>query len=192
MTMRASLNSWQALVQHAQDIKQQHMSDLFTADKKRFDKFSIQLPTMLLDYSKNLIDSETIDSLLALAEETEVCNWRAKMFRGDKINKTEDRAVLHTALRRQTDEPLIIDGENVTTHVQKQLAEMEVFVNKVRQGHWLGYSGKRITDIVNIGVGETMTAQDILEGRLIVEVGMAAVRPAEFIVLRFTHKVQES
>lgn len=75
------------------------------------------------------------------------------MFTGAKINKTEDRAVLHTALRRQSNEPLIVDGENVTEHVQNQLAKMEVFVDKVRQGHWLGYSGKRITDIVNIGVG---------------------------------------
>jgi glucose-6-phosphate isomerase len=108
---------------------------------------------MLLDYSKNLIDSETLDALLALAEETDVCDWRTKMFAGEKINKTEDRAVLHTALRRQSHEPLIVDGENVTKHVHNQLADMEVFVNKVRQGHWLGYSGKRITDIVNIGVG---------------------------------------
>jgi len=153
MSSRQTLASWKKLQQLAHDKKSQHMNTLFAQDSERFNKFSIELPNMLLDYSKNLIDSETIDSLLALAEETEVCNWRAKMFRGDKINKTEDRAVLHTALRRQTDEPLIIDGENVTTHVQKQLAEMEVFVNKVRQGHWLGYSGKRITDIVNIGVG---------------------------------------
>jgi glucose-6-phosphate isomerase len=126
---------------------------LFAQDNERFHKFSIELPNMLLDYSKNLIDSETLDALLALAEETGVCDWRAKMFAGEKINKTEDRAVLHTALRRQSVEPLIVDGENVTEHVQKQLGEMEVFVNKVRQGHWLGYSGKRITDIVNIGVG---------------------------------------
>ena len=88
-----------------------------------------------------------------IAKETEVCNWREKMILGKKINKTEDRAVLHTALRRQSDEPLIMDGENLTAHVQSQLEKMEIFVNKVRQGHWLGYSGKRITDIVNIGVG---------------------------------------
>jgi glucose-6-phosphate isomerase len=153
MSSRQTLESWQKLQQLAKDKKSQHMNTLFAQDNERFNKFSIELPNMLLDYSKNLIDSETLDALLALAEETDVCDWRAKMFAGEKINKTEDRAVLHTALRRPSVEPLIVDGENVTEHVQNQLAEMEVFVNKVRQGHWLGYSGKRITDIVNIGVG---------------------------------------
>ncbi len=153
MSDRQTLASWKKLQQLAQDKKSQHMNTLFANDLKRFEKFSIELPNMLLDYSKNLIDSETLDCLLALANETEVCDWRTKMFTGAKINKTEDRAVLHTALRRQSDEPLIVDGENVTEHVQSQLAKMEVFVDKVRQGHWLGYSGKRITDIVNIGVG---------------------------------------
>ena len=153
MSDRQTLSSWKKLQQLAQDKKSQHMNTLFANDVKRFEKFSIELPNMLLDYSKNLIDSETLDCLLALANETEVCDWRTKMFAGAKINKTEDRAVLHTALRRQSDEPLYVDGENVTDHVQNQLAKMEVFVDKVRQGHWLGYSGKRITDIVNIGVG---------------------------------------
>ncbi len=153
MSSRQTLDSWQKLQQLAQVKKSQHMNTLFAQDNERFNKFSIELPNMLLDYSKNLIDSETLDALLALAEETDVCDWRTKMFTGEKINKTEDRAVLHTALRRQSAEPLIVDGENVTEHVQNQLSEMEVFVNKVRQGHWLGYSGKRITDIVNIGVG---------------------------------------
>ena len=153
MSDRQTLASWKKLQQLAQDKKAQHMNTLFANDDKRFEKFSIELPNMLLDYSKNLIDSETLDCLLALANETEVCDWRTKMFTGAKINKTEDRAVLHTALRRSSDEPLIVDGENVTEHVQNQLAKMEIFVNKVRQGHWLGYSGKRITDIVNIGVG---------------------------------------
>lgn len=153
MSDRQTLASWKKLQQLAQDKKSQHMNTLFANDVKRFEKFSIELPNMLLDYSKNLIDSETLDCLLALANETEVCEWRTKMFAGAKINKTEDRAVLHTALRRQSDEPLFVDGENVTDHVQNQLAKMEVFVDKVRQGHWLGYSGKRITDIVNIGVG---------------------------------------
>ncbi|HCH69953.1 MAG TPA: glucose-6-phosphate isomerase [Colwellia sp.] len=153
MSDRQTLASWKSLQQLAQEKKSQHMNTFFANDVKRFEKFSIELPNMLLDYSKNLIDSETLDCLLSLANETEVCDWRTKMFTGAKINKTEDRAVLHTALRRQSNEPLIVDGENVTEHVQNQLAKMEVFVDKVRQGHWLGYSGKRITDIVNIGVG---------------------------------------
>ena len=153
MSDRQTLASWKKLQQLAQDKKSQHMNTLFANDSERFEKFSIELPNLLLDYSKNLIDCETLDCLLDLAEETEVCQWRAKMFSGAKINKTEDRAVLHTALRRQSDEELVVDGENVTEHVQNQLDKMEGFVNKVRQGHWLGYSGKRITDIVNIGVG---------------------------------------
>ncbi len=153
MSDRQTLASWKKLQQLAQEKKSQHMNTFFANDVKRFEKFSIELPNMLLDYSKNLIDSETLDCLLSLANETEVCDWRTKMFTGAKINKTEDRAVLHTALRRQSNDPLIVDGENVTEHVQNQLAKMEVFVDKVRQGHWLGYSGKRITDIVNIGVG---------------------------------------
>ena len=153
MSDRQTLASWKKLQQLALDKKSQHMNTLFAKDSERFEKFSIELPNLLLDYSKNLIDCETMDCLLDLAQETQVCQWRTKMFNGDKINKTEDRAVLHTALRRPSNEPLILDGENVTEHVQNQLEKMEGFVNKVRQGHWLGYSGKRITDIVNIGVG---------------------------------------
>jgi glucose-6-phosphate isomerase len=153
MSDRQTLASWKKLQRIALEKKSQHMNTLFANDSQRFEKFSIELPNLLLDYSKNLIDCETIDSLLELAEETEVCQWRTKMFTGAKINKTEDRAVLHTALRHQGDDPLILDGENVTEHVQNQLEKMEGFVNEVRQGHWLGYSGKRITDIVNIGVG---------------------------------------
>ena len=153
MSARKTLPSWKKLNQLAKDKKTQHLNTLFSNDSKRFDRFSIELPRLLLDYSKNLIDSETMENLLALADETEVAQWRSKMFSGEKINTTENRAVLHTVLRRQSDEALIVDGENLTKKVKGQLADMEIFVNKVRQGQWLGYSGKRITDIVNIGVG---------------------------------------
>ena len=153
MSSRQALNSWKKLTQLAQQKKSQHMNDLIAQDSDRFDKISIELPKLLLDYSKNLIDSETMDTLFDLAKESKVIEWREKMFIGAKINKTEDRAVLHTALRRKSSEPLIVDGENVTVSVQKQLEKMEEFVNRVREGKWLGYSGKRITDIVNIGVG---------------------------------------
>jgi glucose-6-phosphate isomerase len=153
MSSRQTLNSWKKLTQLAQEKKSQHMNDLFAQDSDRFDKFSIELPKLLLDYSKNLIDSETMKTLFELATECKVLEWREKMFIGAKINKTEDRAVLHTALRRKSKEPLIVDGENVTTSVRVQLEKMEGFVNHVREGKWLGYSGKRITDVVNIGVG---------------------------------------
>lgn len=153
MSSRQALNSWKKLTKLAQQKKSQHMNDLFAQDSDRFDKFSIELPKLLLDYSKNLIDSETMDTLFSLAKESKVLEWREKMFIGAKINKTEDRAVLHTALRRKSTEPLIVDGENITVGVKAQLEKMEEFVNRVREGKWLGYSGKRITDIVNIGVG---------------------------------------
>ena len=153
MSSRQSLNSWKKLEILAEEKQSQHMNDLFANDSQRFDKFSIELPKLLLDYSKNLIDSDVMTALFALADECEVTQWRKKMFAGDKINKTEDRAVLHTALRRSDTTPLWVDGENISESVASQLTKMEDFVNRVRQGHWLGYSGKRITDIVNIGVG---------------------------------------
>jgi len=153
MSNRQALSSWKLLQQLAKLKKNQHMNDLFAQDNARFEKFSIKLPHLLLDYSKNLIDEETMTALVNLAKETEVEQWREKMFAGEKINKTEHRAVLHTALRRQSSKPFIVDGLNITACVAAQLTKMEAFVNKVRQGNWLGYSGKRITDIVNIGVG---------------------------------------
>ncbi|MCW8863512.1 MAG: glucose-6-phosphate isomerase [Colwellia sp.] len=153
MTMRTSLNSWQALERHAQKMKQQHMSELFSLDKERFNKFSIKLPTMLLDYSKNLVTSDTMHKLIALAKECDIESWRDKMFTGERINKTEDRAVLHTALRNRKLSPLLLDGENITDYVELALAKMKAFTEQVRHGQWKGYSGKRITDVVNIGVG---------------------------------------
>ena len=153
MTKRQSLKSWQKLEQLASEMKDQHMNDLFAHDAKRFEKFSLALPSLLLDYSKNLIDDKTFSALVALAEETDVETWRTKMFSGEKINKTENRAVLHTALRKSTSDSLIVDGEDVNACVKEQLKKMELFSDTVREGRWLGYSGKRITDVVNIGVG---------------------------------------
>ncbi|WP_448211853.1 glucose-6-phosphate isomerase [Colwellia sp. MEBiC06753] len=153
MSSRESLASWQRLVKLAEHKKHQHMNDLFAEDGDRFNKFSVKLPNILLDYSKNLIDEETLSALFQLLEETDVSGWRDKMFGGEKINQTEDRAVLHTALRGSVSEDLVVDGENVSQCVSKQLEKIEQFSDKVRQGHWLGYSGKRITDVVNIGVG---------------------------------------
>jgi glucose-6-phosphate isomerase len=153
VTSRESLPSWQELIKHSQVMKNKHMNDLFEANDKRFNDFSIQLPSMLLDYSKNLVTEETLNLLLNLAKECQVESWRDKMFAGDSINKTEDRAVLHTLLRDSTNTPFIIDGIDVKDSVRSALKQMHLFTDKVRQGKWLGYSGKRITDIVNIGVG---------------------------------------
>jgi len=153
MKPRASLKSWQSLENHALEMKQQHMNELFSLDEQRFDKFSIQLPSMLLDYSKNLITGKTMEQLIALANECDVSGWREKMFSGQRINRTEDRAVLHTALRNRKQTPVYIEGENITDSVEGALSKMKAFTDEVRQGRWKGYSGKRITDIVSIGVG---------------------------------------
>ncbi len=153
MTDRTLLPSWQQLQQHAEGMQACHMNELFQEDSQRFDRFSVNLPRLLLDYSKNLINQKTIDLLMQLARDVNVEQWREKMFAGERINFTEDRAVLHVALRDRSQKPLIVDGEDVTQQVQTELDAMEDFVASVRQGKWKGYSGKRITDIVNIGVG---------------------------------------
>ena len=153
MEPRSSLDSWQKLIAHAKDMKSQHMNDLFASDHARFDKFSIALPSLLLDYSKNLVTDETMSNLITLAKDCNVESWREKMFSGERINRTEDRAVLHVALRNRSKSPLIIDGENITDAVEEALEKIKDFSERVRQGKWKGYSGKRITDIVNIGVG---------------------------------------
>ncbi|MCJ8319961.1 MAG: glucose-6-phosphate isomerase [Colwellia sp.] len=150
---RTSLPSWKALLNHAEKTKQSHLNQLFAEDSQRFNKFSIKLPTLLLDYSKNLVTEETMAKLVALANECELETWRKKMFDGERINRTEDRAVLHTALRNRTKKPLLLDGINITDQIESTLAKMKNFSAKVREGHWCGYSGKRITDVVNIGVG---------------------------------------
>ena len=153
MQSRENLNSWQQLTQHAQLMKNQHMKDLFAKDSQRFRKFSIKLPSILLDYSKNAITEETITLLTNLAKECEVEKWREKMFSGERINKTEDRAVLHTALRDRSKKPLWVDGKNISEDIEKTLKQVKKFSDDIRQGIWRGYSGERITDIVNIGVG---------------------------------------
>ncbi len=150
---RTSLLSWQALLSHADEIKQTHLNQLFENDNQRFNKFSIKLPSLLLDYSKNLVTEETLAKLVALAKECDVESWRDKMFSGERINSTEDRAVLHIALRNRDQHAILLDGENITGQVEDTLEKMRTFSLSIREGHWKGYSGKRITDVVNIGVG---------------------------------------
>jgi len=153
MQPRTSLTSWQKLTAHAKSMKEQHMSKLFQQDSQRFEQFSIKLAPFLLDYSKNLISNETMSLLFDLARECDVEQWREDMFSGQRINSTEDRAVLHTALRSRSDKPIMLDGKDIKEDVQQSLNQMKEFSENVRQGHWKGYSGKRITDVVNIGVG---------------------------------------
>uniref|UniRef100_UPI003562FBD6 glucose-6-phosphate isomerase n=1 Tax=Pseudoalteromonas sp. TaxID=53249 RepID=UPI003562FBD6 len=130
-----------------------HLKDLFANNDSRFSQFSTQIPGLLFDYSKQLIDSTTFAQLIALAKECDISAWREKMFSGEKINFTEDRAVLHTALRNRAHTPLIVDGENITAAVDNELAKIKQFVEKVRSGQWLGFSGKPVKDVVSIGVG---------------------------------------
>lgn len=153
MKSRTELPSWKVLAEQAKQMKSIHMNDLFKTDNKRFQKLSIELPSMLIDYSKNLVTDEIISSLISLAKECDVKGWRKKMLSGDRINKTEDRAVLHTALRNRSFRKIQLEGQNITQDVEEALEKIKNFSNQVRQGKWLGYSGKRITDIVSIGVG---------------------------------------
>ena len=145
--------AWKALAAHYQTIRAQHLRDLFSADPTRSERMSLEAVGLLLDYSKNRITDETLRLLLQLAEE---CGLRARidaMFSGEKINLTEKRAVLHTALRAPRNATILVDGENVVPQVHAVLDKMASFCQKVRGGEWLGHTGKPIRSIVNIGIG---------------------------------------
>jgi glucose-6-phosphate isomerase len=156
--MSALINSkaWQALLAHYTENSQHSMRQLFADDPQRFDRFSLRMDDLLLDYSKNLVNEETMTLLFALARQAGVESWRDRMFAGEKINCTERRAVLHTALRAATDPdhaPIRVDGQDVLPGVRSVLDKMRVFSDAVRNGSWLGYGGKPIRDVVNIGIG---------------------------------------
>ncbi|KAG1665736.1 Glucose-6-phosphate isomerase 2 [Nymphon striatum] len=130
------------------------MVDLFDQDPERFAELSVQLnDDMLLDYSKNRITEDTMELLFDLARQAKVEEWRDKMFSGEKINNTEGRAVLHTALRNRSNKPIFVDDENVMPDINAELEKIRVFSDKVRSGQWIGYAGLPITNVVNIGIG---------------------------------------
>lgn len=145
--------AWQALARHQQEISSLHMRDLFAGDPRRFDRFSLMLGEILFDYSKNRVTEKTMTLLFDLARQADLSGWIEAMFSGQKINKTEDRAVLHTALRNRSNTPIYVDGQDVMPEVNRVLEKMRSFSAAVRSGAWKGYSGKAITDIVNIGIG---------------------------------------
>jgi glucose-6-phosphate isomerase len=145
--------AWTALARHRDAAASLHMRDLFAADPARFDRFSTEAAGLFLDYSKNRITAETLDLLLALARQQNVEGWRDRMFSGEKINLTEKRAVLHTALRNRSDRAVVVDGKDVMPDVRAVLAHIAGFVNKVREGAWTGWTGRPISDVVNIGIG---------------------------------------
>jgi glucose-6-phosphate isomerase len=150
--------TWQALKEERKAWKALHLRNLFARDKKRAERFSLQMDDLLLDYSKNLIRPQTMKLLVKLAKEAGVETLRDAMFAGEKINLTEGRAVLHTALRNRSDRPVLVDGHDVMPDVREVLARMRAFADRVRTGKWKGFatkgqSGKPITDVVNIGIG---------------------------------------
>lgn len=145
--------SWAELRDHYSRIREVHMRDLFARDAGRFNRFSIRFDDILVDYSKNRITDETIRLLIGLARETGVGDAIEKMFAGDRINETEGRAVLHVALRNFGNQPFLVDGLDVTPDVNAVLDKMRLFSHRVISGDWKGYTGERITDIVNIGIG---------------------------------------
>ena len=145
--------AWSALQKHRQSLETVTLRQLFAGAPKRFEKFSTTFEGILFDYSKNRITDETISLLLNLAKETDVFGWRDKMFAGEKINITERRAVLHTALRNQSNKPVMVDGQDVMPGIRAVFAKMEQFSQRVLDEDWKGCTGEPITDVVNIGIG---------------------------------------
>lgn len=145
--------AWQALSLHQQDIRKKTMRDMFAADSARFDKFSLQINGLLLDYSKNLITEETLTLLLNLARQSKLHEWIERQFNGDKINTSEARAVLHTALRSPRNANVALDGKNVIADVHRVLDHMRRYSEDVRSGAVRGHTGKKIRHLVNIGIG---------------------------------------
>lgn len=145
--------AWQQLQQHAADMKKTQMRSLFAADPQRFQSFSLQFEDILFDYSKNLLNAQSLQLLQELAKECKLDEAIKAMFQGEKINATEQRAVLHTALRNVSGQPVLLDGKDVMPEVNAVLKQMEDCCNRIHKGEWKGFSGKRIRYIVNIGIG---------------------------------------
>lgn len=147
------LPAYSQLKAHFEATEATHMRDLFAQNPDRFAQFSLRFEDILVDFSKNRVTTETMTLLRQLAEQAGLSEAIEKMFSGDKINGTEGRAVLHTALRNRSNTPVMVDGADVMPEVNAVLAHMKSFTERVRSGEWKGYSGKAITDVVNIGIG---------------------------------------
>ena len=146
-------SAWQQLQEHYQEMKSIHLKELFKEEENRFKKYSLAAPDIIWDYSKNIITDKTLQLLLQLAEECELQSAIEAIFNGEKINETEDRAVLHTALRNFSGKPVTLDGKDVMPDIQRVLDQMKTFCKKVHDGEWKGYTDKKIKYIVNIGIG---------------------------------------
>lgn len=147
------LPAWSKLWNHFDDSKTLHMREMFEQDPQRAERYWLQVGGLTLDYSKNRINDETMSLLFELAREAGVPERMRQMFHGEKINTTENRAVLHVALRNRTNSPIMVDGEDVMPKVNRVLQRMGEFAHEVRSGSWLGYTNQVITDVVNIGIG---------------------------------------
>ena len=145
--------AWRALKDHQRIIGEMQMRDWFAEDSQRFERFSRRVGEILFDFSKNRITEKTLMLLIELARQADLEQWIEAMFTGQKINTTENRAVLHVALRNRSNRPIIVDGQDVMPEVNRVLGKMRRFSEAVRSGEWRGYTGKAITDIVNIGIG---------------------------------------
>jgi glucose-6-phosphate isomerase len=145
--------SWSMLQEHYEVMKSRHMRDLFRENPHRFREFSLRVADIFVDYSKNIINGDTLRLLLELSKECQLKDAIEKVFSGDRINETENRAVLHAALRNRSRIPMCVDGKDVMPAVDAVLRKMENFSQRIIQGEWRGYTGKPMTDIVNIGIG---------------------------------------
>jgi len=153
MSLLTETKVWKELNSHYNEMKSVKMFDLFQSDNERFNKFSTEFEDIFFDYSKNIITEKTLELLIKLAEQTDLKIWIEKMFTGAKINITENRAVLHTALRQKDGDSIYVDGWDVLPKIKAVQKKMKEFCHKVHSGIWSGYSGKKVTDIVNIGIG---------------------------------------
>lgn len=153
MSKLTKSKAWLALDNHVNEMAGFHIREAFQQDQNRFDKFHIQFDQLLFDYSKQRITESTLEKLLALVEASDLALWRERLFMGETINHTEQRAVLHTALRDMSDQPIMVDGVDVKQDIDGVLRKMEAFIERVHSGEWRGYTGKRIDTIVNIGIG---------------------------------------
>ena len=153
--------AWKALLDHKRAMANVQMRELFAKDPQRFANMSREACGIFVDYSKHRATDETMRLLVALAKQADVESWRDKMFAGAKINGTEDRAVLHVALRNRSNRPIQVDGKDVMPEVNRVLAKMRDFTERLRSGAWKGHTGKPITDVVNIGIGGSDRAMPI-------------------------------
>jgi len=151
-TLTASA-AWQSLAAHHAELRDVPMRQLFADDPERFRRFTLSHGDLFLDYSKNRITQRTMELLLELARQRDLPAWIERMFTGEKINNTEGRAVLHTALRNRSNNPILVDGADVMPQVNRVLEQMRQFTESVRNGEWKGWTGETISDVVNIGIG---------------------------------------